>query len=66
MTTKEFEELVYEYGHVMYKLGRMETDEKQSMKEYNKLINQKEKIVEKFKEYFKSSNKVAKTLGVVC
>lgn len=66
MNDKELEELIYEYGHTMYRLGRMETDDKESTKDYNKTLAQKEKIVEKFKSYFKASSKVAKSLGVIC
>lgn len=66
MNTSELEELIYEYGHVMYRLGRMETDDKSSTKDYNKTLSQKEKIVEKFKNYFKTSSKAAKTLGIIC
>jgi hypothetical protein len=66
MNTNELEELIYEYGHVMYRLGRMETDDKASTKDYNKTLSQKEKIVEEFKKHFKTSSKVAKTLGIVC
>lgn len=65
MNTNELEDLVYEYGHVMYRIGRMETDEKQTIKEYTKLVTQKEKIVEQFKTYFKPANKLSKTLGFV-
>lgn len=65
MTTNQLEEIIYEYGHVMYRLGRMETDDKASTKEYNKFLAQKEKIVEEFKQYFKTSSKAAKTLGIV-
>jgi hypothetical protein len=50
----------------MYRIGRMETDDKAGMKEYNKLIKQKEEYMEIFNSYFKSSIKVAKSLGVVC
>lgn len=66
MNNKELEELIYEYGHTMYRLGRMETDDKASTKDYNKVLSQKEKIVEKFKQYFKISPKAAKTLGIIC
>jgi hypothetical protein len=67
MTTKELEEKIYEYGHVMYRLGRMETDGNTTTKEYNKFCNEKEKLVKEFDEHFGSSgsfNKIAKTLGV--
>lgn len=66
MNNKELEELIYEYGHTMYRLGRMETDDKASTKDYNKVLSQKEKIVEKLKDCFKPSSKAAKTLGIIC
>jgi len=55
MSNKELEELIYEYGETMKHIGRCETDGKSGMKEYNKLLNEKEKIVEKFDKYFKSN-----------
>jgi len=65
MDNKTFEEKIYEYGHVMYKLGRMETDDKASTKEYNKFLNEKEKLVKFFDEHFKTNlNKIKETLGV--
>lgn len=66
MTNSELEELIYEYGNVMYKLGRMETDDKVSSKEYSKFYSSKEKLMNKFDEYFKTSiNKKAKnSLGI--
>lgn len=53
MNSKELEELIYEYGHVMYRLGRMETDGNSSTKEYNKMDTQKEDIKKKLEFYFK-------------
>jgi hypothetical protein len=64
MTNKELEEAIYEYGDTMKQIGRYETDDKIGMKEYNKLISTKEKLMEKFDLYFKSSIKVSKTLNV--
>lgn len=64
MSNKEFEEKIYEFGNIMYRIGRMETDDKAGMKEYNKLIKQKEDLIETFNSYFKSSVKVAKALNV--
>jgi hypothetical protein len=64
MNSKELEELIYEYGHVMYRLGRMETDGNSSTKEYNKMDTQKEDIKKKFNGYFANS-KLAKTLNVI-
>ena len=54
---KELENAVYEYGHIMYKIGRMETDGKESSKEYNKLIKEKEMLVNFFDQLFKTSCK---------
>ena len=53
MNSKELEELIYEYGHVMYRLGRMETDGNTSTKEYNKMDILKEDIKKKLNLYFK-------------
>jgi len=64
LNNKELEELIYDYGHVMYRIGRMETDDKVSSKEYSKLTSQKEITIKKFDEYFKSSSKIAKTLNL--
>lgn len=64
MTNKELEELIYEYGETLKHIGRCETDGKTGMKEYNKLIFQKEKIVEKFDKYFKGDSKVKKALNL--
>ena len=54
MTNKELEEQIYEYGEVMKHIGRCETDGKEGMKEYNKLISQKEKLMSSFDKHFKS------------
>lgn len=64
MTNKEIEEAIYEYGHVMYRLGRMETDDKASTKEYNKYCQMKETLVNNFVNHFKSDIKLSKTLGI--
>lgn len=64
MTNKELEELIYEYGETLKHIGRCETDGKTNMKEYNKLISQKEKIVEKFDKYFKNDSKLKKALNL--
>ena len=64
MTNRELEELIYEYGETLKHIGRCETDGKTGMKEYNKLILQKEKIVEKFDKYFKGDSKVKKVLNL--
>jgi hypothetical protein len=64
MNNKELEELIYEYGETMKHIGRCETNDKSSTKEYNKLVSQKEKIVSRFDSYFKGDIKLRKTLGV--
>jgi hypothetical protein len=56
MNHETIEELVYEYGHLQYKLGRMETNEQSSMKEYTKTTDQKEKILKQISDYFKQAN----------
>ena len=55
MKVKEFEEIVFEYGHVMYRLGRMETDDQDSTKEYNNYKKKKEELVKLIDEFFKTS-----------
>lgn len=65
MTNKELEEKIYEYGHVMYRLGRMETDEKESTKDYNKFCKMKEELVNEFNNHFNTSvSKLKASLGV--
>ena len=64
MNNKELEELIYEYGETMKHIGRCETNDKSSTKEYNKLLSEKEKIVSRFDSYFKGDAKVRKMLGV--
>ena len=64
MTNNDLEELIYEYGDVMKQIGKAETNDKIGMKDYNKLLSQKDKIVENFEAYFKSSKKLAKTLNL--
>jgi hypothetical protein len=64
MNNRELEELIYEYGETMKHIGRCETNDKSSTKEYNKLLSQKEKIVSRFDSYFKGDIKLRKTLGV--
>jgi hypothetical protein len=59
------EELIYDYGNVMYTIGRYETDGKDTGKEYNKLVKRKEELKKIFDEYFNSSTKkMANTLGI--
>ena len=55
MKVKEFEEIVFEYGHVMYRLGRMETDDQASTKEYNNYTKKKEELVKLIDEFFKTT-----------
>ena len=64
MNNRELEDLIYEYGETMKHIGRCETNDKSSTKEYNKLISEKEKIVSRFDLYFKGDIKLRKTLGV--
>ena len=64
MNPKDFEEIVYEYAHIMYKLGRAETDEKTGMKEYKKLASRKEELLETLKEHFKTNSRISKTLNI--
>jgi translation initiation factor 2 beta subunit (eIF-2beta)/eIF-5 len=54
MSPKELEEHIYEYGETMKHIGRCETNDKSSTKEYNRLISAKEKLIEKFDSYFKN------------
>lgn len=57
MKTTELEEIIYDYGHVMYRLGRMETDGNESTKEYNHMIKKKEELTKKIDEFFKLNKK---------
>lgn len=47
------EEVIYEFGNVQYKLGRLETDGRESDKAYNKLTKRKEKLSEIIDKFFK-------------
>lgn len=65
MINKELEEQIYQYGEVMKHIGKCETDGKEGMKEYNKLISQKEKLIEYFDGYFNNNNsKLKKALNL--
>ena len=64
MTNKALEEAIYEFGAVMYQIGRYETDGKDTTKEYNKLVKQKESLKETFEDHFQSNNKIGKTLSL--
>ena len=62
----DIEDIIYEYGHVMYTLGRYETDGKETTKEYNKLSKRKEEIKQIFDQHFNKKNrKMANSLGVI-
>ena len=68
MTNKELEEKIYEFGQIMYRLGRMETDDKASTKEYNKFSKDREDLTKEFDEYFKTpsmNKKLASSMGLV-
>ena len=62
MSPKILEEKIYEYGEVMKHIGRCETDGKTGMKEYNKLLSEKEKLIKFFDEHFKDNSKLKKAL----
>lgn len=59
------QDIIYEFGHVMYQIGRCETDEKQSTKDYNKLIKRKEELHKLLDDHFKSVKSVSKTLNLI-
>jgi len=68
MTNKDLEAKIYEFGQILYRLGRMETDDKASTKDYNKLCKQREDLTKEFDEHFKSptmNRKLATTMGLV-
>jgi hypothetical protein len=60
MNLKDIESMIYDYGETMKHIGRSETNDKSSSKEYNKLISHKEKLIEKFDEFFKNNKKLMK------
>jgi hypothetical protein len=66
MKDTELEELIYEYGHVMYRLGRMETDGNTTTKEYNKFCDMRDKLKKQFDEHFSSDkyHSLKKSMGV--
>jgi DNA repair ATPase RecN len=64
MTNKKLEEMIYDYGETLKHIGRCETDGKTSLKEYNKLVDHKEKLVEQFNEHFHNNSKMAQTLNI--
>jgi hypothetical protein len=67
MDNKELEEKIYEFGNVLYRIGRMETDEKETTKEYNKMCKRREELTEEFNKHFKSSinKKLAASLNLI-
>ena len=68
MTNKDLEAKIYEFGQILYRLGRMETDDKASTIDYNKLCKQREDLTKEFDEHFKSPNmnrKLASAMGLV-
>jgi hypothetical protein len=58
MNNKELEEKIYTFGNVLYNIGRMETDGKDTTKDYNKMCKEKEKLKEEFDVYFKNKKAV--------
>jgi len=52
ISNKELENTIYEFGQVMYKLGRLETDGKESQKDYNQYVKKREELTKKFDEFF--------------
>ena len=66
MNNKDLEELIYEYGHVMYRLGRMETDGNASTKEYNKFCDMRDKLKKQFDSHFSNDEyqSLKKSMGV--
>jgi hypothetical protein len=64
MSNKDLEELIYEYGEVMKHIGRCETDGKTGMKEYSKLVSEKEKIKDQFDHHFQVNTKLSRSLGM--
>ena len=54
MTPTELEEAVFEYGAMNYTIGRMETDGKDTMKKYTKLVTDRDEMREKILNHFKS------------
>lgn len=52
------EDLIYEFGHVMYKIGRLETDDKKTTKEYNQYCKKREELTKKFSEFSKKLEEI--------
>jgi len=57
ITMENIEEKIYEFGNTMYNIGRMETDDKASTREYSSLCKKKEELTKFFDEFFKTSLK---------
>ena len=57
MTKENLEEIIYEFGQVMYRIGRLETDGKETHKEYNQMVKKKKELTEIFDEFFGTSVK---------
>lgn len=53
ITSSNMEEVVYEFGNVQYRIGRLETDGRDSEKEYNRLVKRKEELGKIIAEFFK-------------
>jgi hypothetical protein len=65
MTNKELEEKIYDFGEVMYRLGRMETDGNSNTKDYNKMCKRREELTEEFDKHFKNNKKLASNLNLI-
>lgn len=56
MKNSELEETIYNFGNIMYRLGRMETDGRDTMKEYNQALKKKEELMKEIDQFFKLKN----------
>jgi hypothetical protein len=54
ISSSNIEEAIYEFGNVQYRIGRLETDGRDTQKEYNKLIKRKEELSKIIAEFFKN------------
>jgi hypothetical protein len=50
----DLEELIFEFANIMYKLGRLETDGKNTTKEYNQYCKKREELTKVIGEFLKS------------
>ena len=66
-SSSELQNIIFEFGNVMYRLGRMETDGKDTTKEYNKMCKRREQLTDEFSSHFKTgmNMKAAKTLNLI-